>query len=191
MYRSGDGRFTVQQSDATWFLVDTHQQNELGQELMHGPFASLRAVREALPGARSVAPPLPRRPRAGRSAAKPAPPPPPPPSWIDDLPAAEAKDVRRQIRELEREGLQDAEAVVRRDRELDQPLIAARLIERRLDALVEDLPPDQRIEARAFVARAAEVLSAGEASRRSLPGWALVEIGPGPEASSRRVRVGR
>ncbi len=188
-YRSGDGRFTVQQSDAAWFLVDTEQQNELGQELMHGPYPTLQAVRDAMPGARVVTP-LPRRRTAGRSRAeRAAPPPPPPPSWIDELPSADAVEVRRMIRALEREGVEDAESVVRRDRELDQPIIAAQLIERRLDALVEELPPEERAAARSLVSRAAEVLSSGESSGRSLPGWALVELASSTEPANRRVRL--
>src|SRR5687768_10120529 len=55
-YKSGDGRFTVRQSDATWYLVDNEQTNEFGQELMHGPFASLKQAREQLAGARTVKP---------------------------------------------------------------------------------------------------------------------------------------
>lgn len=188
-YRSGDGRFAVQQSDAAWFLVDTEQQNELGQELMHGPYPTLQAVRDAIPGARAVTL-LPRRRAAGRSRAeRPAPPPPPPPSWIDELPSADAVEVRRIIRALEREGVEDAESVVRRDRELDQPIVVAHLIERRLDAIVDELPLEERAEARALVSRAAEVLSTGESPGRSLAGWALVELVSATETANRRVRL--
>lgn len=51
-YRSGDERFEVRQAGTGWFLVDTGQANELGQELVTGPFATLAAVREAIPEAR-------------------------------------------------------------------------------------------------------------------------------------------
>lgn len=67
-YLSGDGRFEVQQSDSTWFLLDTHQTNEFGQEIIHGPYPALKAVREAIPQARKVTA-LPRPPSA--SAKKP------------------------------------------------------------------------------------------------------------------------
>jgi hypothetical protein len=55
-YRSGDGRFEIRQSDSSWFLIDTQQTNEFGQELLRGPFASLKAARDQLPGARRVTP---------------------------------------------------------------------------------------------------------------------------------------
>jgi hypothetical protein len=53
-YRSGDGRFEVQKSDTRWFLVDSQQTDELGQQLLHGPFATLSEVTAALPGARAI-----------------------------------------------------------------------------------------------------------------------------------------
>ena len=55
-YVSGDERFEVRQSDSTWYVVDRQQTNELGQELMHGPFASMKAARAAMPGARDIKP---------------------------------------------------------------------------------------------------------------------------------------
>lgn len=67
-YVSGDGRFEIRQSEADWYLVDTEQTNELGQELMQGPFASLKAAREAMPGARSIKPLLRSQRRPGRPA---------------------------------------------------------------------------------------------------------------------------
>ncbi len=142
-YRTGDDRFEVREADVGWFLVDSEQTNEFGQELIQGPFATLKAIRAALPDARAAKPAG--RPRAApKKAAKPAtkaePPPPPPPTWIEQLPKADAAGVRKLIGALEREGITDAEALVRRDREGLLPAVAARLIERRLDALVDDLP---------------------------------------------------
>src|SRR5215216_3539643 len=55
-YTSGDGRFEVRQSDKSWFLIDSQQTDELGQPLLHGPFASMKAAREAIPDARNVEP---------------------------------------------------------------------------------------------------------------------------------------
>ncbi len=51
-YRSEDGRFEVRDGGTGWFITDAQQTNEFGQELVIGPFATLAAVREALPEAR-------------------------------------------------------------------------------------------------------------------------------------------
>lgn len=189
-YRTGDSRFLVQQSQATWFLLDTEQTNELGQELMHGPFPTLKAAREAIPGARSTTP-LPRRPaRSSRrpAAGTPARKPMPPPSWIDELPTLEAADVRRAIRALEREGIEDAEALVRRDRELGQPLVAARLIERRIGAAIEEAG-DGATGVRALAARLVQIVTGDDAPAHPLPGWALVELArDGTDPGARRIR---
>lgn len=189
-YRSADGRFTVEQSDANWFLVDTQQTNELGQELIHGPFATLKQARAAVPGARNVTP-LPRtrrRPPAAKPAPKPA-----PPSWIDRLPEAERAEISRLIAALEREGVADAEALVRRDRQANVPAVVTRLIERRLDELVTEVADSapERERARALVERVAAVLSGDRpGARQALPGWALVEIGAEPPPPNRRIRLG-
>lgn len=54
-YRTADGRFEVRGgSTAGWFLVDSEQANDFGQELIQGPFATLAAVRGAIPSARST-----------------------------------------------------------------------------------------------------------------------------------------
>src|SRR5688500_16683432 len=91
-YRTSDERFEVREADLGWFLVDSAQTNEFGQELIQGPFATLKAVRAALPDARASKPAA--RPRAApKKAAKPGkqtePPPPPRPTWIEQLPKAE------------------------------------------------------------------------------------------------------
>jgi hypothetical protein len=195
-YRTEDGRFEVEQADVGWFVVDTEETNELGLPLTQGPFATLKAVSDALPGARKVKP-IARRPaRAGKAAkAKAGSPartkpeaPPPPKSWIDALPDGEARAVRALIRALESDGVPDAEQLARRDREGLGPEVATRLIERRLDALVEGLPADGQQVAREFVRRVAEVLSAeGSSSRGPLPGWALVEVAESGEPPNRRI----
>lgn len=195
-YRTEDGRFEVEQADVGWFVVDTEQTNELGLPLTQGPLATLKAVAEALPAARKVKP-MPRaRPRAGKAAARPTggrarrEPPPPPKSWIDALPESDRRNIRSFIRALEREGIRDAEGLTRRDREGLGPEVATRLIERRLEALVEELPADARKPAREFIRRVAEILSAeGSASNRPLPGWALVEIDGDGEPPNRRIII--
>ena len=185
-YRSGDDRFEVRQADVGWFLVDSTQSNEFGQELIHGPFGTLKAVREAIPGARDTKTvPIAKRPRARAKAPEPEPKP-PPKTWIDELPAAEARSVRRLIVALEREGNEDAEALVRRDRDGLLPAIATRRIERRLAAAVEELPETERGAATKLVRRIAEILSAEGTPNAALPGWTLVEIGLGEQPPRQR-----
>lgn len=53
VYRTKDGRFTVEQSSSGWLLLDAEQTNELGLALTRGPFATLDAAREAIGEARS------------------------------------------------------------------------------------------------------------------------------------------
>jgi hypothetical protein len=187
-YRTGDDRFEARQGAVGWFLVDTEQANEFGQELMHGPFATLKEVGAAIPGARTskVTPmPAPKgRPAAkGAKAAKTAKPAPePPPSWLDTLPPAEGRELRRRIAALEREGVEDAELLVRRDRDGLLPAVAVRLIERRLAELTDGEPDDPRRVAE----RVAEILSAEGRATDDLPGWALVEVEPGGDPPPNR-----
>ncbi len=192
-YRTGDERFEIREADVGWFLVDSAQTNEFGQELIQGPFSTLKAVRAALPDARASKPA--RRPRTvpkKQPKQRDEPPAPPPPTWIDKLSKAEVTGVRRLIGALEREGVADAEAVVRRDREGLLPAVAARLIELRLEALVEDLPAGEQKAARTLVRRAAEVLSSDGTKRRDpLPGWTLVELDTQPEPPNRRIDLRR
>jgi hypothetical protein len=41
-YRTEDGRFELRQGGVGWYLVDLERTNELGQELLHGPFGTLK-----------------------------------------------------------------------------------------------------------------------------------------------------
>ena len=192
-YRTADDRFEVRGSSASgWFLVDTEQANDFGQELILGPFGTLDAVRETIPSARSSkVTPIRRAPSAktAKAKAKKAEPPPPPASWIDRLPKSEAESVRRLIAALEKAGVSDAEPLVRRDREGIGPAVATRLIERRLEAIVAELPEKGRAGARELVRRAAEVLTVEGRADGQLPGWTLVEVGPEPEPDNRRITI--
>lgn len=192
-YRTADGRFEVRGgTTAGWFLVDSEQTNDFGQELIQGPFATLADVRAAIPSARSakVTPIRPPAAPTRRPKKRAEPKPPPPPSWIEQLPPAEAAAVRRLISALEREGVADAEALVRRDRDGIGPAIATRIIERRLTAIVDELPERGREGARELIRRATEVLTAeGTAMPKGVPGWSLVEIGPQPEPDNRRITI--
>lgn len=193
-YRTADERFEVRQADQGWFLVDASQTDEFGQALVRGPFATLAAVRDAIPEARSAkVVSLTRRAAAkestkagGKPATKPKPPPPPPPSWLDQLPSDERATIRRLIRALEAEGVPDAEKLVRRDQQGLLPAVAGTLIQRRLDALLDDATPKER----ALVARVIKLLGAdGRSIRDPLPGWSLVEVGPEPEPPNRRITL--
>jgi hypothetical protein len=192
-YRTADDRFEVRgSSSGGWFLVDTAQANDFGQELILGPFATLDAVRGAIAPARSskVTPIRPKAASGRRRREKPAPPPPPPPpTWVDRLPKAEAAAVRRLIAKLEKDGVSDAEDLVRRDREGIGPAVATRLIERRLEAIVAELPERGRDGARELLRRAAEAISVDGRAVGELPGWSLVEIGPDPEPPNRRITI--
>ena len=192
-YRTADERFEVRGGSTGWFLVDTEQANEFGQELMLGPLATLDAAREAIPSARSAkVTPIRRAPSArstGTKKQRKAEPPPPPPSWIDRLPKADATAVRRLIAALESDGIDDAEDLVRRDREGIGPAVATRLIERRLGAIVDELPESARPGARQLLGRVAAALSAEGQARGPLPGWILVELGPEPEPPNRPISI--
>ena len=194
-YRTADQRFEIREADVGWFLVDSEQTNEFGQELIQGPFPTLKAVGAALPDARASkaagaarAAPKKAAAKAAKATKRDEPPEPPPPSWIDRLPRAEGTGVRKLIGALEREGISDAEGLVRRDREGLLPAIATRLIERRLEALVEDLPEGEQRAGRALLRQVAELLSSeGTVRRDPLPGWILVEIDGGPQPPNRRI----
>jgi hypothetical protein len=186
-YVSGDSRFEVRQSDANWYLVDREQSNEFGQELIHGPFSSMKAAKAQMRGARDIKPLLRSTPRPKRMT-QPKPAPQPKQTWIDKLSRDEATQVRKQLRALEGEGVSDAESLVRKDRDSLAPAIAQELLDRRLAALIEDLPEKDRATAKKLIARLAEAISDSGAMPDPLPGWALFETGPGREPTKRRVR---
>jgi hypothetical protein len=105
------------------------------------------------------------------------------------LPAADAADVRKLIRALERDGVSDAEDVVRRDRQAGRPAIATLLLKRALDAAIQELPAADRDAARKAVDAIDGVIADGERNRDPLPGWALMEMGVGREPTGRRLRL--
>jgi hypothetical protein len=185
-YRTADDRFEARQAAQGWFLVDTEQSNEFGQELMHGPFGTLNALRESIPGSRTaktVA--LPKPAKAAKGAAKAEPKKPKPQSWIDKLPPAEGRAVRKSMAALEREEITDAELLVRRDRDGLLPAVAIRRIERRLAEAADGASPKER----KLIQRVAEILSAEGRATDALPGWTLVEVAPGQDPPSDHRRI--
>jgi hypothetical protein len=187
VYVTGDGRFRVEKSDVGWYLVDSAQTNEFGQQLIHGPMPTLDAIREAIPGARDLKPLLRVRPATSRTAKKT--PPPPPKSWIDELPDKEATRVRRLVRALQAEGLEDAEELVRLHRDDMAPTIATKVIEHRLRSLVDEQPDPERNSAQLLIRRAVEILTSdGAAMQGPAPRWALVEVGQDHERPRNKIR---
>ena len=184
-YRTADDRFEARQAAQGWFLVDTEQSNEFGQELIHGPFGTLKELGKAIPESRTaktIAMPKPRKPS---KSAKEEPKKPKPPTWIEKLPPAEGRAVRKTIAALERDGITDAELLVRRDRDGLLPAVAIRRIERRLAEAGDGASPKER----KLIQRVAEIISAEGRATDALPGWTLVEVAPGedPPAQHRRI----
>ena len=98
------------------------------------------------------------------------------------------RDGRRQIVALQAEGIADAEALVRRDRDGLLPAIATRRLEERLAALVAGGSSDACAAADGIIRRVVEILSAdGGPDDGPLPGWALVEVAPGDQPTDRRI----
>jgi hypothetical protein len=210
-YRTADERFDVQGSASRWFLTDQQQTDELGQPLIHGPYANLDELKASLPDARRQpakggprlrvitgtgdAAPEPKRASgrkgaaaAGARAAR-APAPQPAKTWLDELPAADARRMRAMVRALEREGVDKAEQLVHRDRDGLLPAVATQLIEWRLEALVAELPKAERSAARATIQRVVEILTVdGTHVTSPLPRWLLVEVGPEAEPRNRRIK---
>ncbi len=185
-YRTADDRFEARQAAQGWFLVDSEQSNEFGQELIHGPFGTLKELREAIPGSRkakTIA--MPKPPKPPKGAVKEEPKKPKPPTWIEKLSPAEGRAVRKTIAALERDGITDAELLVRRDRDGLLPAVAIRRIERRLAEAGDGASPKER----KLIQQVAEILSAEGRATDALPGWTLVEVAPGddPPAKHRRI----
>jgi hypothetical protein len=185
-YRTADDRFEARQAAQGWFLVDTDQSNEFGQELIHGPFGTLKDLREAIPGSRTakrIA--MPKAPKPPKGGAREEPKKPKPPTWIEKLPPAEGRAVRKTIAALERDGITDAELLVRRDRDGLLPALAIRRIERRLAEAGEGASPKER----KLIQQVAEILSAEGRPTDALPGWTLVEVAPGGDPPSEHRRI--
>lgn len=187
-YRTEDERFGVGQANGSWFLTDQLTADDFGQPRVTGPFATLNAVREAIPEARS-APTSIRRPiKQPPAGAKPkrAAPPPKPETWLDKLPTADRGRAGRMIAALEAAGLSDAEEVARaRIEGRPDRKLATRLLKARLDRLLGEAGADD--DARRLVAEAVRLLTAGGRSGPDLPGWALVETDAEGSLTDRRI----
>jgi hypothetical protein len=190
-YRSADERFTLE-SDGTgrWFLTDAEELDELGLARTTGPFPTLDAAKAAADEVRER--PAPTSPLAERIAgatskgspkasAKPAErsvgrrePAGDEPTWLEELADRDADLARRATRlvaSLEREGIADADAVVRRDVLGDRPAIATRLLARDVLAAIAAL----RNPSAADLAAAVAGVLATSPKHGGLPGWELRE----------------
>ena len=109
-----------------------------------------------------------------RSAARKAEPAPPPRTWLDELADRDgdaARQARKLITALEREGIGDADALVRRDLLGDRPIVATRLLARDVLAAVAGLRDPTAIA----IAEAVAGVMAASPKRSGLPGWELQE----------------
>ncbi len=190
-YRSEDTRFEVRDGGTGWFVTDTQRTNDFGQDLIVGPYATLKIARATLPDLRDAKIVPLRRPARSAQRAEPEPTTKPKSkTWIDKLSKADATNVRGLIAALENAGISDADALVRRDRDGLLPAIATRLIERDLDALADELPEPAREGARQLIHRAAEIITASSANlSKGMPAWSLIELGPEPDPPNRRIVI--
>ena len=203
VYQSSDDRFSIRsEGPSRWFITDEEQHDELGLARTVGPYDTLDAAKAGAEALRDEAPAT--SPLAGRlvkdgaspgrggnrAKAKPEPaepkaPPPPPKTWLDKLEDSDrdaARHARRLIAALEDEGIEDADALVRRDITGHQPVIAARLLASEILAAVGTATkPESVVEA------VVEALGSSKV-RRGLPGWELVER-DGPSDEERVIRL--
>jgi hypothetical protein len=185
-YRTADKRFEVRQTGVGWYLVDLERANELGQELLHGPFPTLKEARDEILEARKVVQLA--RPKARASRARAEKKPAPPKTSIDRVPEAERSDVRRLIAAVEHFGVADAEDLVKKSHSSNEPAIAAAMLEHKLNKLIDEAGADERRSRRELVRRVLAILTdEGQLTRAPLPGWELVETGPDRE-KPRRLR---
>lgn len=228
-YRSSDERFTItQEGSGRWFVIDEEQLDDLGLARTLGPYDTLDEAKAAADEQRST--PAAESPLAERLAGGPKltvvrggrakepgsdaerKAPQPKPTWIDALPAADARRARAWISALEELGVSKAEALVKRDIDGGQPTVVTAVLARALNrealaapegrelvraaarlekagASDDDVRAYARLVAEEVVDRVLEVLSARERDPDApsrLPGWRLVE-GDGEGTSGRRL----
>ena len=212
-YVSSDERFTLESDGAgRWFATDAESLDELGLARTIGPFPTLDAAKAGADEAReapAAASPLADRLKArkaptaststpattrtttkARAAAPPEPrrePAPPPRTWLDELTDKDAdlaKRATKLVAALEREGIPDADAVVRRDILGDRPAIATRLLARDvLKAIAKLKDPSAEM----LAAAVADVVATSP-KRSGLPGWDLRER-DAPAGRDRPIRL--
>lgn len=111
----------------------------------------------------------------------------PPRTWMDELAESDreaAVRARKMIAALERDGIADAEAIVRRDVWGGTPAVATRLLARAVLAALAPLKDPSASE----VAEAVASALASSPKRAGLPGWELTER-DGPTDARRSLRL--
>jgi hypothetical protein len=184
-YRSGDGRFSVEQANGSWFVADHEMADDFGQPRVIGPLATLKDAKVAIPRLRSEPTPL-RKPVKQTKPKPKAEPEPKPETWLDRLDADERRRAHRIVRALEKEGLADADDLAQGlvAGTADVAALAQRLIRARLDASLADADAD----ARRLVDDVLELLAVdGGRTARDLPGWALVAVDADGSVTDRRL----
>jgi hypothetical protein len=151
-WQTRDGRFAIEPQSGTWAVVDSERTDELGLPLVRGPFPSLTAAKADIDAARAegeatspfaerltAKPSATRRSEGGKGAKAPADAtlatarPPAEPAWLRSLDGAKRERARALIARLTKEGVEDAEALVRSDLVGGQPALARLAIRRALE----------------------------------------------------------
>ena len=192
-YRSGDARFAVEQSNGSWFVADQEMADDFGQPRVVGPIATLKLAKDAIPRLRDGPIPM-RKPmkQTRRIAPKADAARPQPKTWLDRLPADRRRAAVRLVRALEREGVPDAPDVARaqveRGEGADPRPLARRLLDARLERVLDEVDDDDDV--RQVVRRAMRVVSVeGSSTGRDLPGWAIVAVEPDGTITDRRIEL--
>jgi hypothetical protein len=184
-WQTRDERFTIEPQSGTWVVVDGERTDELGLPLVRGPFPSLTAARADIEAARSegdVSSPLASRlssPSAKTKAksSKVAQPPatskakraPDEPAWLKSLDGPKRTAARKLLALLTKEGVEDAETVVRSDLIGGQPALTRLAVGRAVrSATAAHEGPDAVAEA------VADVLIEGK-DRELGVSWRLVD----------------
>jgi hypothetical protein len=224
-WQTRDERFTIEGDGGRWTVVDAERTDDLGLPLVRGPYASLTDAKAAIEHAREEpdkASPLAERIAAARAAPKPTPrsrakakdaeatgpatktapheqdegsTAPPPPTWLTKLAPDARTHAARLLEAVAELGLDDAEALVKRDVLDDEPAVAEAVLLRRLALVVRELAgKDADAAERQRVARIVGTTTEWLANRGrepgprlALPGWRVVEDG----ATARRIAITR
>ena len=188
-YRSGDGRFTVEQARGSWFLADHEMADDFGQPRVIGPLASLKDAKVAIPRLRSEPIPL-RKPIKQAAAKAKTASPPKPETWLDRLDADERRRAERIVRALAKAGIDepDADGLAQRfvEGKADAAAVAQRMLRARLDALLADAGAD----ARALADEVLGLVAGAGRTGRDLPGWALVAVDVDGSVTEDRIDLG-
>jgi len=222
-WQTRDERFTIEGDGGRWTVVDAERTDDLGLPLVRGPYTSLTDAKAAIETAREEPEqpsPLAERIAAAKAAPKAkgkavkaestkepatahpkepageeAPAAPPLPTWLTKLAPDARSHAERLLGAVLELGLDDAEALVKRDVIDEEPAVAEAVLLRRLALVVQELAgKDAEAAERQRVARIVGTTAEWLANRGrepgprlALPGWRVVEDGP----AGRRIEITR